>query len=215
MKAKLILFMILLSAITGSAQLRWGAEAGVNISRGLDTNKTKAGFNLGGTAEYSFTSHWFMDASLKLSSQPCGDKNDNLFANPSSSNATYGYSSDYTPYYLTLPVRAGYKLSLRPDATLSLSAGPAIGVGLFGKGKISTIDNGQTLPGINTNSIFSNGNNACFSSSRFEYGASIRLGLELKKHYTLGAEYNIFHIAGDKSAIDNINIFSINIGYKF
>lgn len=215
MKNKLILLLMLIPTITCYAQIQWGVETGVNISHGLDTSKTKAGFNVGGTAEYSFTSHWFMEAALKLSSQPCGNKDENVFANPSSSNATYGYSSDFTPYYLTLPVRAGYKLSLRPNATLSLSAGPAIGVGLFGKGKISTIDNGQTLSSINTNSIFSNGSNACFSSSRFEYGASIRLGLELKKHYTLGAEYNIFHIAGDKSAIDNINIYSINIGYKF
>lgn len=215
MKNKLILLLMFIPTITCSAQMRWGVETGMNISRGLDTSKTKAGFNVGGTAEYSFTSHWFMDAALKLSSQPCGDKDENVFANQSSSNAIYGYSSDFTPYYLVLPVRAGYKLSLRRGTTISLSVGPTIGIGLFGKGTISAIDNRQTPHAINTNSIFSSGSNACLSSSRFEYGANIRLGLELNMHYTLGAEYSIFHIAGNKTTIDNINVFSINLGYKF
>lgn len=201
---------MLLSALSASAQLRWGVEAGVNISHALETSKTKAGFNVGATADYSFTSHWFMEMAVKLSSQPCGDKYENRFTNTSDENAPYGYSSDYTPYYLAIPLRAGYKFTLRPDATISLSAGPMVGIGMFGKGNISM--NGRTAK---TNGIFNTANEACFSSSRFEYGADIRLGLELKNHYTVGLGYNILHIAGNKTAVDNMNIFAINIGYKF
>lgn len=42
--------------------MRWGVEGGVNVSHAFDTEKTKAGFNIGAVGEYSFSSHWFMDA---------------------------------------------------------------------------------------------------------------------------------------------------------
>lgn len=215
MKTKSILLLMLLSALSASAQLRWGVEAGVNISHALETSKTKAGFNVGATAEYSFTNHWFMEMAVKLSSQPCGDKYENRFTNISDENTAYGYSSDYTPYYLAIPIRAGYKFTLRPGAVLSLSAGPMIGIGLFGKGNIDVNDSTSATKLLKTNGIFNTANEAYFSSSRFEYGADIRLGLELKNHYTLGLNYNILHIAGNKTAVDNMNIFAINIGYKF
>lgn len=215
MRTKVMLVFILGAAsLTGSAQLRWGVEAGANISHALETSKTKAGFNAGATAEYSFNNHWFMDASLKLSSQPCGDKSDNVFINPWE-EAAYGFNSSYTPYYLTLPVRAGYKFAVSSDVTASLAVGPAIGVGLSGKSSINFTGFSEPVEGVDTHRIFSSKSAGCFSSSRMEYGLNVKLCLEFKKHYTLGAEYSIYHIPGNISAVDNINLFSINAGYKF
>lgn len=210
----MLVLMLGAAAFTGSAQVRWGVEAGVNISHALETSKTKAGFNAGATAEYSFNNHWFMDAALKLSSQPCGDKYDNIFINQSDA-ATYGFDSNYTPYYLTLPVRAGYKLAVGSDAVISLAAGPAIGVGLFGKTSMTFNGLSEHARKVDTHRIYSSKSAGRFSSSRMEYGINVRLGVELKKHYTLGAEYSLFHIPGKITAVDNVNLFSINVGYKF
>ena len=72
MNKLIITLFLLVSSVAAGAQMRWGVEGGVNVSHAFDTEKTKAGFNIGAVGEYSFSSHWFMDASLKLSSQPCG-----------------------------------------------------------------------------------------------------------------------------------------------
>ena len=71
--------------------MRWGVEGGVNVSHAFDTEKTKAGFNIGAVGEYSFSSHWFMDASLKLSSQPCG-----IDVRGSSDDQKFWLKADYT-----------------------------------------------------------------------------------------------------------------------
>lgn len=218
MKIKVLIAAIAVSGMAATAQMRVSVEAGVNVSHGYDMSETKAGFNVGVTGEYSFTKNWFIEAALKLSSQPCADKYTFGFEN-SNAGATMNVDASYTPYYLTLPVRIGYGFRITDDMRLSVAAGSMIGVGLFGRGKVNTSTTGA--PGTTTHdeykitNLFDSKKPYFFSSSRFEYGANIKVALEVKSHYTVGADYSILHIAGDKKAVDNIGIFSINIGYKF
>lgn len=197
-------------------QMRWGVEAGVNVSHALETNKTKAGFNVGARGEYSLSSLLYLDAALKLSSQPCGyDYTSYFYDQPENG---FRNIANFTPYYLTLPVRIGLNFKLSENIKTYIAAGPMIGVGLFGKGNTERNPNISSL-GVGDraklDNIFKNSQDGCFSTSRFEYGANINLGLEFKSHYRLGFEYSILHIPGEFKSVDNMNIYSINLGYVF
>lgn len=101
--------------------MRWGVEGGVNVSHAFDTEKTKAGFNIGAVGEYSFSSHWFMDASLKLSSQPCG-----IDVRGSSDDQKFWLKADYTPYYLTLRLPGRTATSGSGTGALSISTSDTV-----------------------------------------------------------------------------------------
>lgn len=215
-----VMAIALLCATSSFGQMRWGVEAGVNFSHGYDTDKSKVGFNVGATGEYSINTNWFLDASLKLSSQPCGfsslwgeyQDGTNDYVSPDHKD-----TGNFTPYYLTLPVRAGYKFNISNNTKLSFAVGPMIGVGLFGKGNIKSenLSTKSTAVDTKTNSIFSTTEAACFASSRLEYGANVKAALEFNSHYTVGVEYSIMHIPGTYKVVKNIGTASLNIGYKF
>lgn len=213
MRTKLLLLMLLAAVMPSFAQLRWGVEAGANISHAHETSGTRAGFNIGVTGEYGFAEHWFADAALKFGSQPFSDKSTLTWNDPEQAGQGYTYTNKYsfTPYYLTLPVRIGYRFSPSENMKLSVSAGPAIGLGLFGPGK-ATIGYGRDdASKEKTGNVFTGKN----SWNRFQYGVNARVGLELRNHYTVGLEYSLMHNAGVVRPIDNVSNFAINLGYKF
>lgn len=210
--------------LPASAQLRWGVEAGVNVSHAFERTETKVGFNLGATGEYAFAKHWFADAALKLSSQPCGDRSwlgVNYYDTPNSAPEYY-VERDYTPYYLTLPVRVGYSFDASSKVKLSVAAGPMMGLGLWGKGHaraVSYVTAEQPGKPVVTydgklGNIFKDVPYG-YATSRFEYGANLRIAATIADHYRIGAEYSILHIPGLDKSVDNVNIYSINIGYVF
>lgn len=220
----LLLGLLPFTCLPAAAQLRWGVEAGVNVSHALERTETKAGFNLGVTGEYAFAKHWFADAALKLSSQPCGDKSwsgGNPY-DPSTAGPDYYVERDYTPYYLTLPVRIGYTFEASSRVKLSVAAGPMIGVGLWGSGNakaVSYVTAGQPGQPVVTHdgkvgNIFKDVPYG-YATSRFEYGANLRIAATIADHYRIGAEYSILHIPGLDKSVDNVNVYSINIGYVF
>lgn len=203
----------MLAAIPSFGQMRWGVEAGLNLSHGFDTSETKAGFNAGVTGEYAFSEHWFADAALKLSSQPSADKYTIHYgAEPGGQSQASGVENSFTPYYLTLPVRIGCGFGLSDRVRLTVAAGPAIGVGLFGTGKVTLSHNSQVTSIDKFNNVFSGGKG---SWSRFEYGFNVRAAVELCKNYKIGLEYSLMHLSGNVRPVDNVGIFSVNLGYKF
>ena len=218
MNKLIITLFLLVSSVAAGAQMRWGVEGGVNVSHAFDTEKTKAGFNIGAVGEYSFSSHWFMDASLKLSSQPCG-----IDVRGSSDDQKFWLKADYTPYYLTLLVRAGFKFYPADGVRLHIAVGPMIGVGLWGSGHYSSSALGETdadgnyVAGVDKKikHFFSANQERCFSSSRFEYGANAKIGAEFAGHYRVNLEYSLIYIPGKTKSIDNMGVFSVNISYMF
>lgn len=212
-----LLTILSLACLTGSAQVRWGVEAGVNVSHGFETSKTMTGFNIGATASCDINSRWMAEAALKIGSQPCGDKYIGGYANQHNAGLTI-HDSEYKPYYLTLPIRIGYRLGLTQDLDLLIGAGPTIGLGLFGKGTARHIPQSESPSPITTyksNNVFDSNSEAPFSSSRFEYGANAKITFVLSRHYAIGINYSLMHIAGEKAAIDNVGILSVDIGYTF
>ena len=45
----LLLGVLAFTVLSTTAQLRWGVEAGVNVSHAFERTETKVGFNLGAT----------------------------------------------------------------------------------------------------------------------------------------------------------------------
>ncbi len=214
--------IVLIGAITANARMRWGMETGLNTVSGFDTNKTRIGFNVGATAEYSLNPHWFMSTSLKLSSQPCGfDSSWDNYATPSDDylSPRYNDKGAYTPYYLVLPIRVGYGLALNSNTRLSFAIGPSLGIGLFGNGQIITFDHSKNSNSVKAkyriDNVFNSSDKGCLSNSRFEFGGNVRVELELRQHYTIGLDYDIKHLTGDYKALANIGILSLNLGYRF
>lgn len=221
-KLILSISIVLIGIITANAQMRWGAEAGLNTISGFDTDKTRIGFNIGVTAEYSFSPHWFMNTSLKLSSKSCGfDSWWDDYTSPSDDylSPRYNDKGSYTPYYLVLPLRVGYGMTLNSNARLSFAIGPSIGVGLFGKGRITTFDYSAATTPVKTeytiDNVFNTSDKGSLSNSRFEFGGNVRIELELRRHYTIGLDCDIKHLTGDNKALKNIGVLSLNLGYKF
>lgn len=213
---KLFLFAVLtvLGLNFGNAQFRFGVEAGVNICHTYETNINKVGFNAGVIIDYSFNKHWYLNTSPKLSSKPCGEDFENgEWANDPSN---YHYRSTYTPYFFNLPVRAGFVFNPAKNFALSIEIGPMIGIGLWGRGneRISSFKDQDIYRSSN---VFNKNKWPYYSSSRFEYGVSSRIGLEVKSHYTVGLEYDLTHNNGEMGNMSgkSFGTFSINIGYKF
>lgn len=219
---KKYIISLLLCFVSGLTygQVRWGAEAGVNVSHAFETDKTKAGFNVGVRAELPVSNLLYLDGALKLSSQPCGYDNTSYYYNDVEKHGSR-VVADFTPYYLTLPVRIGVNFSLSESVKAFAAVGPMIGVGLFGTGSTKHFSN--VTPGSDgdltgegkLDNVFKNRYDGCFTTSRFEYGANLNVGIEFQSHYRLGFEYSLIHIPGDVKSIDNMNIYSINIGYVF
>lgn len=221
MKRKILLSLVcLIMALTAMTQVRFGVEAGLNIVHAYDTERTNPGFNVGVSGEYGFGRNWYIDGILKFSQQTCGDKYQSSIIDPFLGTIQLTgpkIKTRFTPYYLTLPVHIGYRFALSDKARLSVSAGPMIGVGLFGLGYqhfySSAFSSGEHREDIDN--VFKNEGEDSYSTSRFEYGADFRLSFELLNHYTLSVNYNLVHLGGENQTIDNVGILAINLGYRF
>ena len=92
--------------------------------------------------------------------------------------------ADMTPYYLNIPIHAGYKMALNYNLNLSLSAGPYIGIGLWGKGTSKITTKGNVPAELNIapgeykiDNIFKDSD-----IRRFEIGIGVKAGLEFMDH---------------------------------
>jgi len=166
MKRCFLLFLSVFLCLGVSAQrFDYGVMAGLRLSQPKDY-KTHVGFDLGLTGEYKFTDTtdgWYLGASLIFTSRGWKD-------------VIYGdemeeYSWKCDAYYLELPVMAGYKVGVGEKTRLSLSAGPYVAAGLFGKSRLD-----EDVPDVVFGNIYSAG-----VYRRADYGAKIYAGVEYDK----------------------------------
>lgn len=188
---------------------RWGLEGGICLSHANETHDYRPAFHIGITGDVTFGEHWFVDGALRIGTLTCGDK---YISNDP--DYKWGVQYCYTPYYATLPIRLGYKKKFTPNIVASLSGGPLWGFGLFGRGTVREGEPGD-MRAYHTNGIFNADDSDCFSSSRYEYGLSIRFALEHKQHYIYYVEYILNHIEGKLAIVKDVSQLSFNFGYKF
>ena len=232
-KFLLIACMALLGVCSMSAQsetfknLQWEAVAGMNSSD-IGGLGNKIGFHLGAKAE------------MKLPSVANG-----VYANAGAFISLKGSKQDYgelgksttNAYYLEIPIHIGYKHNVNENLSIYGEVGPYIAYGIGGK--LETTDTY-----IEGDYDYDSGYNTTISQSktkidtfgdgglkRFDIGAGLRVGVELKNKYTfsLGYDWGFVDIYKDsglefeddaEGVIDltpsakNSNL-TISLGYKF
>ena len=121
-KVLLTLAVVAMFVVSASAQLTFGARAGLNlanVSGDVEDNSMLIGFQVGAIADYALSDAFSVQTGLLLSQKGAkyemGDETAKATAN-----------------YLEIPIHGVYALDMGGN-TLQLFAGPYIGVGLFGK----------------------------------------------------------------------------------
>ena len=218
-KFTICILMGAMAAGAGAQGLRYGVEGGLNVSSPMNADGTKCGFNVGVNAQLPLKGAWYLEGALKLSSKPFTVKENYYYSPDSWSSSIYEINgkADITPYYLNIPIHAGYKVALSDNLNLSLSAGPYFGIGLWGKGTAKIDAKGDAPADVDIESgeydvdnVFSDG-----GMRRFEIGVGVKAGLEFMDHYRLSVGYDIqlnSMVKGD----DYYNqVVSVSVGYMF
>ena len=176
---KRILLLVAASIMSISAinaqNLSTEVVAGMNLSNwgGLGS---KVGFHAGARFELALPSlakGVYTNAGLLLTSK--GVKLDWGDLGNSKTNA----------YYLELPIHIGYKYTINDSFAIFGDVGPYVGFGLFGKTKSTTIDVYDEGYVYETET-----SNTFDFIKRFDVGLGLRVGVELKKKYSLSVSYD-------------------------
>ena len=216
MKQKLMLLLALVCAGVASAQVRFGVEAGGNLTRGIDDHSVaKPGFTIGATAEGTISGNWIWETALRLSTLNFKSDYTSQMVNSRGDQFTRNIH-EYTPTYLMVPVRAGYRFNLLPNFKLSVTGGLVGGVGLFGHGKHTYHSSSTDYHAVtDVNKIFDRNSPDSFSTSRFTYGVTARVGADIGSNFTVGLDYTLNHIPGKFTVTDNLATAALTLGYRF
>ena len=121
------------------------------------------------------------------------------------------------PFYLNIPIHAGYRMGLGDNVKLSVSAGPYLGVGLWGKGTGTVKVSGDVPSDLDIKAGKYKVDNVFKDSDlrRFEIGASVKAGLEFKDRYRLSVGYDIQLNSMMKDDDYYNQVVSVSVGYMF
>ena len=201
--------LIGMAATTATAQeFRIGAVAGMNVSSPTNAS-TRLGYHVGVRSEWNFRDTDQKGAFLSLSAllTEKGYKSDTFY------DAT-GRSMTWRvrPTYLELPLHVGYRLPVGQRVTLSGSVGPYLGIGLFGKSRLTTELNGTTTTTTAATNVFD-------AMRRVDCGVGLRLGAELYRRYQISVGYdwglrNTRSLPDGASRERNRNL-TVSLGYMF
>lgn len=169
------------SAQAGAPQ--WEIVAGMNVAN-LDASgcSSRIGFHAGVRSTFGIPNAnqgFYVNAAALLSLKGCK-----------------GGGITLNPYYLDIPVHAGYKYAISESVALFGEFGPYFGIGLFGK------TDGEDMFGED-------------GFKRFDFGLGLRAGLEFNKKVpvSIGYDFGVLDVADDVSA--KTRNLTISVGYKF
>jgi hypothetical protein len=202
----LIVIIALTTTLESFAQIKFGVKGGLNFAKVLDkTNnrtysddyKSKIGFHLGATAEYSISEKFAIESGLLFSTK--GFKMENSVPASISLN------------YLEVPINAIYKIELS-SAKILIIAGPYLGYALSGKIKAS-----EPILGDNEDSKEQKLEIGT-DIKALDFGLNVGTGVEIKDitaslQYGYGLANLSFH-SEIETKFKN-RVLGISIGYKF
>lgn len=180
MKKTFLIFAILLSSLTASAQspFHFTVKAGMGTSHfwgkqaSSDTNIAwKAGIG----AEYNFNSWWSIRSGLDVVRKGGNDQIDGLG------------QADIHAIYLELPLMPTLSFPLQKDIHGFIGIGPYISIGLGGTTTGSTISESSSLSSPFKANTFGNIIDGNMGYRRFDVGAAFTVGLEYHR-FILSAE---------------------------
>ena len=161
----------------------WEVVAGMNVAKlNVSGASSRIGFHAGIRATYDIQSAdqgFYVNAAALLSLKGCKAEGVKL-----------------NPYYLDIPVHAGYKYEVNESVALFSEFGPYFGIGLFGK--------------TGGENVFGDG-----GFKRFDFGLGLRVGIEIcdKVPVSLGYDFGMLDVFDGVSA-ETRNL-TVSVGYKF
>lgn len=220
---KISFLLIFLSMVSLSyAQWRVTPEVGVNIVKGdwggyNSAIPTTAGIGLriGGGIRYSFNQEdtgWAIQSGLYYAQRKKSNSSNPISSHSDGQSEIIGFqTSNWRKDYLEMPVMAQYAYKINPDMRLHIAAGPYIAYGIAGKGKLFTLSEEGEIGYPSYNSSVSNLNPFKINSSkRFDAGANIQTGIEIKNVAIL---FNYSTNLYKPELTPTEHHFSIGIGY--
>lgn len=190
MKKLIIMMVMVVMAITASAQVDEGFRMGVRVNGGLsnvigDGDDMTFGYGFGWVAEYNFNSNLFFQSGLGLENIAHKEK---------------AIDGTLNAFYLQLPVHIGYRFGLGGKSSMFIQAGPTVGVGLFG----SKIEWYSSYSETNYFDL----------AKRFDLGVGGRVGVEVSKfQISVGANYGVLEVF-DGGDYHNFNV-NLGLAYMF
>ena len=181
-----VFFAAVLTVVSFSAQAAtpyWEAVAGLNFST---INRSGVNFRPG--------FHAGIRGTMEIPTVT-----DGFYVNAAAMFSLRGFKADsvtFNPFYLDIPIHAGYKYEMDERFTVFAEAGPYLGVGLFGK-----------AGGFN---LFSDE----VGYHRVDLGLGLHLGAEFNKRFavSLGGDFGFLNVAdGIHSKPRNIRV---TVGYR-
>lgn len=181
-KVMFITFVLLNFSVAVHAQTtKWGLTGGINFSTQTQ-QKYRTGFHLGVKSEIQLSciKGMFFDLGAFITSK--GYKSSWYFDEKSHENLQW--KGDL--YYLDIPIHIGYKLVINDRFSFFASAGPYIGVGLWGQVKVKNEKPMQ-------NDVVQTFSKNVFDDDlykRIDWGAGVKFGVEFRQHIQVAAGYD-------------------------
>lgn len=176
-------------------KFRFGPAVGMNVAKVSDAS-SKIGFNVGARAEYNFSDNFYLGSGLLFTQK--GFKIKGMMPNDADLKAN--------PFYLEIPINAGYRYNFNEKFSVFGEVGPYIGFGIAGKYKAE---------GYNSSKFF--GDEGAFltgeKAKRVDFGLSFAAGCEFSKfQLRVGYELGLTKVwpGGGK----NKNLF-VGVAYMF
>ncbi len=229
--------------------LTWQAFLGMNVSniRGdISVNdtyehmigvKSKVGLDIGIKADYFLPdAHGvYLSAAVEWT-QKGGKQNAYLpdfSKSPDDRDKEFSGSHKINEHYISIPIHVGYKYYFNEDWSMFGEVGPYFAVGICGRNKFTTDDEGSEAKRAewsyktfnkNTNNVGSSG-----GFQRFDCGVGFKVGAEYDDHYSLNVgfdwgltdmlrgEYRDHYYDTFDNKADKLKNFciSITLGYRF
>lgn len=143
-------------------KFRFGPAVGMNVAKVSDAS-SKIGFNVGARAEYNFSDNFYLGSGLLFTQK--GFKLKGIMQN--------GADLKANPFYLEIPINAGYRYNFSEKFSVFGEVGPYIGFGIAGKYKAE---------GYESAKYFGDEGAALFGKAkRFDMGIGFAAGCEFSK----------------------------------
>lgn len=170
MKKILFAAIVVMFAITASAQVEQGFRHGIQVNVGVskvcyEVAKASIGYGAGWVAEYNVNSKLYLQSGIGI--QNISHKNENI-------------DGTLNAYFIQLPIHVGYRFELGDTKSVFIQAGPTLGYGISGT-KLFFYEDNESYDYFDSE-LF----------KRFDLGVGGRVGMAFNNiQVSLGANYGV------------------------
>ena len=188
---------------------RFGPTAGLNVAKATNLNASMAiGFNVGARAEYNFNDNCYLGGALLFTQKGYKLKEFIMLR---------GADLKANPYYIEIPINAGYRYSFNDKVSVFGEFGPYVAFGIGGKYKAEGYESAKFFGDegkVNATALFT-GNTYEISPKRVDFGLTFAAGVEISKfQIRVGYELGLTNVYSGGGSCKNRNLFA-GLSYMF